>query len=213
MNIAVVSETSAGDRNEDIVRALSERGHNIINLGMTGKGGDYELSYIHTGFLSALAVHSGTADFVVGGCGTGQGYLTSVMQYPGMFCGHILSPLDAWLFAQINGGNCLSLALNQGYGWASGENLGFIFDRLFSVEFGAGYPGHRREPQRVSRQILTDISAATHLSMKEIIGRLPGEILRHAVLFPGAAEKMNLSLSFSDSDEKIRDILVSAVEK
>ena len=56
------------------------------------------------------------------------------MQYPGVFCGHIMTPLDAWLFRQINGGNCISLALNQGYGWAADVNLKFIFDRFFSVE-------------------------------------------------------------------------------
>lgn len=44
------------------------------------------------------------------------------------YCGLIQSPLDAWLFGQINGGNCISLALNFGYGWATDINLWFVFD-------------------------------------------------------------------------------------
>jgi hypothetical protein len=114
---------------------------------------------------------------VIGGCGTGQGYLNAVMQYPGMFCGHLLSPLDAWLFARINSGNCVSLALNQGYGWAGELNLQFIFDRLFSVEWGSGYPAERREPQRESRQALETISDATHKSFLQIIQSLPENIV------------------------------------
>ncbi len=47
------------------------------------------------------------------------------MQYPGVSCGLIADPLDAWLFSMINAGNCISLALNKGYGWA-GEGVGWI---------------------------------------------------------------------------------------
>ena len=104
------------------------------------------------------------------------------MQYPGVVCGLILGPLDAWLFAQINAGNCLSLALNQGYGWAGNVNLRFIFDRLFSVERGAGYPAHRKEPQREGRQALELVSLAAHKPFAEIVTALPA-----AVAGPSAA--------------------------
>ena len=105
------------------------------------KGGEPpELQYIQTGLLTGLLLHLKRVDLVVGGCGTGQGYLNSAMQYPGVCCGHILTTLDAWLFAQINDGNCMSLMLNQGYGWAGDVNLRMIFDAYFSVERGRGYP-------------------------------------------------------------------------
>jgi ribose 5-phosphate isomerase RpiB len=97
MRIAVLNEISAAEKNKDILDALSGRGHELINAGMKNKDDKPELLYTHTGFLSALLLNTGLADFVVGGCGTGQGYLNSVMQYPGVFCGHIQSPLDAWL--------------------------------------------------------------------------------------------------------------------
>ena len=185
MRVAVISEVSAADKNPAIMAALSGRGLELINAGMRSKSDEPQLLYTHTGFMSALLIHLDIADLVIGGCGTGQGYLNAVMQYPGMTCGHLLSPLDAWLFARINSGNCVSLALNQGYGWAGELNLGFIFDRLFSVEWGSGYPEERREPQREFREALKSISEATHKSFPEILLSLPGQIflpaLKHLV--------------------------------
>ncbi len=140
MKIAVINEISAADKNADILRALEDRGHSVLNLGNTRSSDSPALLYIHTGLMSALLLHLKAVDFVIGGCGTGLGYLNSVMQYPGVFCGHLLTPLDAFLFARINAGNCVSLALNQGYGWAGEVNLRLIFDALFTPETGSGYP-------------------------------------------------------------------------
>jgi len=192
MRIAICNETSAADRNADILAALSGRGHEILNVGMTKNGASPELTYIHTGFMSALLIAAKRADLVVGGCGTGQGYLNSVMQYPGMFCGHILSPLDAWLFRQINGGNCLSLMLNQAYGWASNVNLVMIFDALFSVEQGGGYPPHRKESQKESRARLGAISALSHRSMAQIVAELDEAIVSSVLAYPGFSEVLDL---------------------
>jgi len=193
MRIAVVNETSACDKNAQLVAALEDRGHDIINAGMKEKGAKPELTYIHTAFLSALLLHSGKADFIVGGCGTGQGYLNAVMQYPGVFCGLISSPLDGWLYTRINGGNCLSLPLNQGYGWAGDVNLRFLFDRLFSVESGCGYPDHRKESQKESREILTQLSCSAHLSFPEIIRRMPETVFFPVVNYPGVADMLDFN--------------------
>ena len=188
MRIAVINETSAADRNADILAALEGRGHEIINAGMKKNGEKPELQYIHTGLLAAILLNLKRVDLVVGGCGTGQGFLNSVMQYPGVVCGHILNDLDAWLFAQINAGNCISLALNQGYGWAANVNLKFIFDRFFSVEAGQGYPPHRREPQAQSRRALEVISQAAHRPLKDIILALPDDVVNPVLAYPGASD-------------------------
>jgi len=185
MKIAVINETSAADKNKDIIAALEGRGHEIINAGMTQSGAKPELTYIHTGFMAALLLNANRVDMVVGGCGTGQGFLNAVMQYPKVVCGHIITPLDAWLFTQINGGNCVSLMLNQGYGWASQQNLKFIFDALFSVESGSGYPEQRKESQKQSRQLLNTISCITHQSMAHIIQALPDDVIQPALHYPG----------------------------
>ena len=184
MKIAVINEISAADRNADILKALEGRGHKILNLGNT-KGSDSPgLLYTHTGLMAAVLLDLHVVDFVVGGCGTGLGFLNSVMQYPGVFCGHLLSPLDAFLFARINAGNCVSLALNQGYGWAGEVNLRLMFDALFTSETGTGYPPQRAEPQRQARNLLKQVSSATHRSMAEILPALPEEVFRPALTFP-----------------------------
>ena len=184
MKIAVINEISAAAKNADILHALDGRGFEVMNLGNTSADDSHPLQYVHTGLMSALLVHLKIVDFVVGGCGTGLGYLNSVLQYPGVVCGHILSPLDAWLFARINAGNCVSLALNQGYGWAGEINLSMIFDELFTPECGSGFPAHRAEPQKHSRELLAEISRATHRPFTEIIRSLPETITKPALEHP-----------------------------
>jgi ribose 5-phosphate isomerase RpiB len=184
MRIAIINEISAADKNADILKALDGRGHELFNLGNTRGSDSSGLLYIHTGLMSALLLNLKGVDFVIGGCGTGLGYLNSVMQYPGVFCGHLLTPLDAFLFARINAGNCVSLALNQGYGWAGEINLRLIFDALFTPETGTGYPPQRAEPQRQARGLLQHISTASHRPMAEILLCLPEEVTRPALTFP-----------------------------
>lgn len=177
MKIAVINEVSASARNADLIKALEKTGHEILNMGMKNPEEEPELTYIHTGLMAGMLLNSGAVDFIVGGCGTGQGFLNSAMQYPGVFCGLIVDPLDGWLFAQINGGNCISLPLNKGYGWAGDVNLDFIFEKLFACEIGAGYPEHRKESQKESRDILKNLSIEAHKSMEEILKSVPAYIL------------------------------------
>lgn len=182
MRIAVINEVSARQRNGDIINALKGFGHEIINLGMTEGEYETELTYIHTGFITGIVLNLEAADLVVGGCGTGQGFLNSAMQYPNVFCGLILEPSDAFLFSQINAGNCISLALNKGYGWAAELNLKYIFEKLFSAGPGGGYPPKRSESQRESRVRLKDISKAAHKPFDDIIACIDGEIVRTVLL-------------------------------
>ncbi len=184
MKIAVLNEISAAEKNSDILKALEGRGHEVLNLGNTSAGETPGLLYIHTGFMAALLLDLKAVDYIIGGCGTGLGFLNAVLQYPGVCCGHLLTPLDAFLFARINAGNCVSLALNQGYGWAGDVNLRMIFDQLFTPETGSGFPPHRAEPQRQGRDLLAKVSHSTHKTMSEIISALPEEVVRPVVQFP-----------------------------
>ena len=204
MKIAVINETSAADRNADILSALQGFGHTVLNVGMKKNGEKPELTYIHTGLLAALMLNTGAADLGIGGCGTGQGFLNSAMQYPGVFCGLITGPLDAWLFTQINGGNCISLALNQGYGWAGDVNLRFIFEHLFSVERGSGYPLHRRDSQAESRALLTEVNQQTHRTLGEILAGLPEKVVKPALDYPGV---MQLLRAQPHKDDGLRDFI------
>jgi len=205
MKVAVINETSAADRNKDILVALEGRGHTIINAGMTKTAAQPEITYIQTGLLSAILLNLKRVDLVVAGCGTGQGFLNSVMQYPNVICGLIQNPLDAWLFGQINGGNCISLALNFGYGWAGDINLKFIFDQLFSLEeFGLGYPPHRQESQQQSRRTLAGISVATHKSFADILSSLEDSVIKPALNYPGIRELLDID---SIEDPQIKQAL------
>jgi ribose 5-phosphate isomerase RpiB len=194
VRVAVLNETSSADKNQHILNALSGRdGVEVFNLGMTKNGVKPELTYIHTGLLTGLILNLGKADLIVGGCGTGQGFLNAAIQYPNVFCGLIKDPMDAWLFAQINGGNALSLTLNYQYGWAGEENLKLVFDRLFSVEqFGCGYPEHRKDSQQKSRKTLENISNITHKKMSNIIKILDSGIVKEALEYPGILDYLDI---------------------
>ncbi len=206
MRIAVVNETSAVDKHPFIMSALEGRGLDVVNAGMSEKGEVPELQYGHTGLISALLLAADRVDMVIGGCGTGQGYMNSVMQYRGVFCGHLLTPLDAFLFARINAGNVVSLALNQGWGWAGEVNLRMLFDQLFTDEQGNGYPAHRAEPQAASRDLLGTIADASHRCMKGTLKRLPDEIVVPAITHPAAAAALDIP---TIADAELREALGS----
>ena len=193
MKIAVISETSTADKNCHIISALNDRDHEIINLGMKEKGSAPELDYIQAGILAGLVLNLKRADYVVGGCSTGQGFLNVALQ--------IRSPLDAWLFSQINGGNCISLTLNQDYGWGGDVNLGFIFDRLFAVQWGAGYPAHRKEFQKKGRETVENLSKAIHPPLIQILRSMPNDLLVPILNFPGVKQMLDIP-SIPDNEVK-----------
>ena len=179
MKIAVINEVSASLKNPDIIEALkATTDAEILNVGMLNPEQVPSLTYIHTSYMAAILLGCGCCDLVVGGCGTGQGFLNAVMQFPGIVCGLITEPLDAWLFSQINAGNCVSLALNKGYGWAGNINLRYIFEKLFTDPQGAGYPRERAESQAQSRAILAGMSALTHRDLMTILKETEPSILK-----------------------------------
>lgn len=179
MRIAVINEVSASLKNVDIIKALEETTDaQIFNVGMKNPEQQPQLTYIHTSYMAAILLNTGACDFVVGGCGTGQGFLNAVMQFPKVFCGLVSDPLDAWLFSQINGGNCISLPLNKGYGWAGNINLKYVFEKLFADPAGRGYPLERAQSQQMSRETLARLSDISHRDLTDILKSSDPEILR-----------------------------------
>lgn len=84
MKIAVINEVSASIRNEDIVNALHKTTNaEVLNVGMKNPEQTPSLTYIHTSYMAAVLLNTGSCDFVIGGCGTGQGFLNGVLQFPG----------------------------------------------------------------------------------------------------------------------------------
>jgi ribose 5-phosphate isomerase RpiB len=125
---------------------------------------DHHLTYIHLGIMASLLLNSKAVDFIVSGCGTGQGAMMSLNAHPGVVCGYCLEPADAFLFNQINNGNAIAMAFAKGFGWAAELNARYIFEKAFTGPRGEGYPVERREPQVKNAGILNQVKAAT---MKE----------------------------------------------
>ena len=190
MKIAVIIEGSTKARAADLVGAVESlnQGHEVYNLGMKNVEGEPDLNYLDTGFLSALLLNLKAVDFVLGGCGTGQGFMNSVLQFPGVACGLLLDPVDSFLYSQVNAGNCISFSLNKNYGLGGDLNLKYILQNLFNDTYGQGYPPARREIQLKARARLEKLSLDAHKPMKEIIQLMDKGIVDTVMKFPGVLD-------------------------
>jgi ribose 5-phosphate isomerase RpiB len=193
MKIGVVNEISTAHRHKDVMAALDGLGHEVINFGMTDTDTPAPMNYLMTGYLTGLFLNLKRVDFVVGGCGTGTGYINAALCFPGVFSTMMLEPIDAWLFPQINAGNCVSLALNKGYGWAAEANLRFMFEKLFEPGLmGKGYPPERKEPQNRLAKMLADYSAASHATMAEATLNIDRQLIKDCLHYPGIWELVDI---------------------
>ena len=93
-----------------------------------------QLTYVQNGILAAILLNSGACDFVVTGCGTGEGAMLALNSFPNVLCGHVVDPSDAYMFMQINDGNAIALPFAKGFGWGAELNLTYIFEKLFEGE-------------------------------------------------------------------------------
>ncbi|PHI31207.1 RpiB/LacA/LacB family sugar-phosphate isomerase [Budvicia aquatica] len=163
MNIALMMENSQAAKNTIVVeqlQAVATVNHDtVFNVGMSDEQ-DHHLTYIHLGIMASILLNAKAVDFVVTGCGTGQGALMSLNIHPGVVCGYCLEPADAFLFAQINNGNALSLAFAKGFGWGAELNLRYMFEKAFTGRKGEGYPADRKEPQVRNAGILNQVKKA-----------------------------------------------------
>ena len=184
MKIALMNEFSQAAKNAAVLEQLNDvaggLGHSVFNVGMSDDN-DHRLTYIHLGIIASLLLNSKAVDFVVAGCGTGQGALMSLNAYPGVNCGYCIDPADAYLFAQINNGNALSLPFAKGYGWGAELNVRYIFEKAFTGEKGMGYPPERRESQVTNAGILDKVKAATTKPYLEGLKAIDAELLKTAV--------------------------------
>lgn len=163
MNIALMMENSQAAKNALVLEQLQAvaAGNNdvVFNVGMSDEQ-DHHLTYIHLGIMASILLNAKAVDFVITGCGTGQGALMSLNIHPGVVCGYCIDPADAFLFAQINNGNALSLPFAKGFGWGAELNVRYIFEKAFTGRKGEGYPVERKEPQVRNAGILNQVKSA-----------------------------------------------------
>ncbi len=184
MRIALINENSQAVKNELIYNTLDKVakkfGHIVDNYGMLNSE-DKPLTYVQNGLLAAILINSGAADFVVTGCGTGEGAMLALNSFPHVLCGHIVDPADAFMFGQINDGNAIALPFAKGFGWGAEVNLEYIFERLFQTPFGGGYPKERVVPEQRNKKILDSVKEITHTPMTEIIKKIDRDFLLETI--------------------------------
>lgn len=185
MRIALINENSQAAKNEVICNALKKvtepMGFEVRNYGMYTAEDDSQLTYVQVGILAAVLLNSGAADYVITGCGTGEGAMLACNSFPGVICGHVEDPLDAYTFAQINDGNAIAIPFAKGFGWGGDLNLEYIFEKLFCEESGQGYPRERAVPEQRNKRILDDVKKVTYQDIHTILKNLDRELVKGAL--------------------------------
>ena len=206
MRIALINENSQAAKNEMVYNTLKKvaesKGHTVDNYGMYAADDAAQLTYVQNGILAALLINSGAADFVVTGCGTGEGAMLALNSFPGVLCGHVVDPSDAYMFMQINDGNAISLPFAKGFGWGAEFSLTYIFETLFEGEPGGGYPKERVVPEQRNKKILDGVrKVAFKDSLIDILKNLDQDLVKGAV----AGEKFQELFFANCKNQEIAD--------
>ena len=185
MKIALINETSQCGKNEMIFNSLNkiagEFGHEVLNFGSYNAEDNCQLTYVEVGLLSAILLNTKAVDFVVTGCGTGEGACLACNSFPNVLCGHIVDPSDAYMFMQINDGNAVSFPFAKGFGWGAELNLEYCFREMFAHPAGNGYPKERVVPEQRNKKILDEVKKVTHQDMIYILKNIDQEFLMHTI--------------------------------
>lgn len=188
MKIALINENSQAGKNsliyESLKKVVEPKGHEVFNYGMYSAEDEAQLTYVQNGILAAILLNSKAVDYVITGCGTGEGAMLACNAFPGVLCGHVVDPSDAYMFAQINDGNAVALPFAKGFGWGAELNLEYIFEKLFQGESGQGYPKDRVIPEQRNKKILDEVKKVTHQDIMTILENIDQDLLKGAVSGP-----------------------------
>lgn len=185
MKIALIIENSQAAKSDIVHDALTSvaepLGHKVYHYGMYGPEDKASLTYVMNGLLAGILINSKAADFIVTGCGTGMGSMLACNAMPGVFCGLVMDPTEAFLFGQINDGNALAMPYAKGFGWAAELNLQDCYRKLFEFERGVGYPKERAEVMAKNRNILKEVKAASCHDMLSVLKSVDQDLLKAAI--------------------------------
>ena len=179
MRVAVIQGTSRKNRNAllfESVKKAVQSSDEVLNFGIFEEENE-QYSYVEIAILISFLIESGAVDFVVTGCSSGQGMTLACNSLPGLLCGYIETPQDAFLFGRINGGNVASLPLGLNFGWQGELNLQYTLDKLFDGEFGMGYPENEAERKRLEASALKNLNRLTKHSWEELLDQIPKDNL------------------------------------
>ena len=179
MNIGIIQASSQVGKNKLIFDTVKKyaAGSEIINFGCTEDEPD-RYSYIEISVLAGMLLSSGAVDFIVTGCSSGQGMMLACNSFPGVLCGYAPTPMDAYLFAQINNGNAVSLPLGEEYTWAGYENFDATVAKLFSEPFGQGYPKGEAARKLRDTELLKQIRCSSQRAAVDLLESLDGDFVQ-----------------------------------
>lgn len=213
MRIALITENSQAAKNVVIHEALTSvvepMGHQVFNYGMYAADDRASLTYVMNGLLAGILLNGGAVDFVVTGCGTGMGSMLACNAMPGVFCGLVIDPTDAFLFGRINDGNCVSTPFAKGFGWAAELTLADIYRKLFEGERGLGYPTERAAIMRANRGVLKQLKEVTCRDMLTVLKSVDQDLLRRTI----AGERFATHFHAHARDPMISDYLAGLSAK
>ena len=193
MRIGIIQASSQREKNPALYRctcralAQNGRGDTVVNYGVFPEE-DAAFSYVETAVCISLLLCSGAADFIVTGCSSGQGMMLACNSLPGVLCGFVQTPQDAYLFGRINGGNAASLPLGLNYGWLGEINLQCTLDKLFDGAFGCGYPPEEAERKRRDTEALKRINAVTKRALTETLAQYDQNLVQKALRWESVQE-------------------------
>src|SRR5690606_9625863 len=211
MKIALMMENSLAAKNAIILNELKavadEKGFPVYNVGI-GDEIDHHLTDIHLCIMASILLNAKDVGFVFTGCVTGQVTLMYLNIHPGVICGYCIDPADAFLFAQINNGNALSLPFAKGFGWGAELNVRFIFEKAFTGRNGEGYPPERKEPQVRNAGILNQVKAAVvKENYLDTLRAIDPELVKTAVSGPRFQQCFFDNCQDKEIEAFVRDIL------
>ena len=214
MRIGIIQASSQADKNGMIFRAVRKYAADseVINFGCNAEDG-IRYSYIEISLLAGMLLAGKAVDFIVTGCSSGQGMMLACNSFPGVLCGYVPTPADAYLFAQINNGNAVSLPLGEEYTWAGCENLEATIEKLFSEPFGQGYPKKEASRKLKDTALLKEMRAKSQTDVITFLNSLDPELRRKIlskrdvttyILANGTDSRIADWIHEQDKDETIR---------
>ncbi len=204
MKIALILDASQQKWHDLYLKILTEeaalKGHSVADYGIVP-------SFAHTALLAALVFNTGAADYIMTGDERGMVNTMALSGMPNLRCGLALDQLDAFMFAKINAGNCLSLALDKADADKLAVYLRQVLHKLFEVEWASGYPESLAAFNNKNRGILIDMKKTVGNDAAWIAGHADGRLIKETF-----ADERTRALFYSDcKDEEVVSRIKAAV--
>ena len=144
MRIALAADHAGYQLKDELVRWLTEQGHEVTDLGTNGPE---SVDYPEYGRKLARAVGSGEAERGIAICGSGIGISIAVNREPKCRCARVDDPLSAELARQHNDANVLALGARL----IGGDMAKACVTAFLDTDFAGGR--HQRRVDLLSQEL------------------------------------------------------------